>query len=202
MRIIVFDHMDRATEQEVERMLPLVSPQRREQALQYKHTLGRFCCLKSWLMLRELLEENGMEMSPWQYNGYGKPFLSKGPFFSISHCKEAVAVALSENPIGIDIEGIRHVDDSLVERTMNGEEQTLIRDSAAPDRAFTRLWTRKEAILKCKGTGIGGFDSLRSSIADFEQEYRSVKAELKTEETPAYIYSLCSVTRSKHVNDT
>ena len=51
LKIAVFDNMEQCTEEEVQRLLPLVSSQRREQALRYKHTLGRFCCLKSWLML-------------------------------------------------------------------------------------------------------------------------------------------------------
>ena len=57
MRIKIFDHMDECTEAEVERMLPLVSARRREQALKYKHTFGQYCCLKSWLMLYELMDE-------------------------------------------------------------------------------------------------------------------------------------------------
>ena len=57
MRIKIFDNMAQCTDEEVQRMLPLVSAQRREQALRYKHTFGRFCCLKSWLMLYEMLDE-------------------------------------------------------------------------------------------------------------------------------------------------
>ena len=56
MQIEIFDNMAQCTEAEVQRMLPLVSTQRREQALRYKHTFGQFCCLKSWLMLEGLLK--------------------------------------------------------------------------------------------------------------------------------------------------
>ena len=45
MKVLVFDHMDQCTEAGVQRMLPLVSQQRREQALKYKHTFGQYCCL-------------------------------------------------------------------------------------------------------------------------------------------------------------
>ena len=76
-------------------MLPLVSEQRREQALRYKHTLGRFCCLKSWLLLQELVGE----LPEWQYNEYGKPFIEGGPHFSISHCKTGIAVAVADEPV-------------------------------------------------------------------------------------------------------
>ena len=42
----IFDDMTQCSEQEVARLLPLVSDQRREQALRYKHTFGQYCCLQ------------------------------------------------------------------------------------------------------------------------------------------------------------
>ena len=131
-------------------MLPLVSAQRREQALRYKHTFGRFCCLKSWLMLQELIGP----FADWQYNEHGKPFIEGGPFFSISHCKQAILVAISDREIGVDVESIRRADDSLVRRTMNEAEQARIASAPDPQRAFIALWTRKEAVVKMRGTGI------------------------------------------------
>ena len=51
MRFEIFDYMTECSEAEVQRLLPMVSEQRREQALRYKHTFGQYCCLKSWMML-------------------------------------------------------------------------------------------------------------------------------------------------------
>ena len=170
--------MSRCTEEEVQRMLPLVSAQRREQALRYKHTFGRFCCLKSWLMLQELIGQ----MPEWRYNEHGKPFLDGGPHFSISHCKEGIAVAIDDEPIGIDIESIRHADKELIKRTMNEEERTLIAKANA-DAAFTRLWTQKEAVVKAQGTGITSFEQLQSIL-----EQRT--ANVETFENEKYIYSI------------
>ena len=66
MKVAVFDRMEECTEAEVQRLLPLVSAQRREQALKYKHTFGQFCCLKSWLMLmNELGNERMSELGEW-----------------------------------------------------------------------------------------------------------------------------------------
>ena len=155
-------------------MLPLVSAQRREQALRYKHTFGRFCCLKSWMMLQELIGE----MPEWQYNEHGKPFIEGGPHFSLSHCKEGIAVAVDDEPIGIDIEHIRHADESLVQRTMNEEERQNM-----DDRTFTRLWTQKEAIVKAQGIGIMSFEQLQAVL-----EQRSWNVE--TYENEKYIYSI------------
>ena len=163
MRYLVFDDMTRCTPAEVARLLPLVSVQRREQALRFSHTFGQFCCLKSYEMLLTLLREWGMEhptapafAAPpsFLYNEHGHPRLETGPFFSISHCRHAIAVVVSDCPIGIDIESVRPLRHELVAKTMNTVEQALIATSAQPDRAFTRLWTCKEALLKLRGTGI------------------------------------------------
>ena len=180
-------------------MLPLVSAQRREQALRYKHTFGQFCCLKSWLMLKELTNEGmkeltneGMKelMNEWTYNEHGKPSFTHSlnhsftPYFSISHCKEGIAVAVDDQPIGIDIESIRRADKDLIERTMNAEEQAQIAEAAEPARAFTRFWTQKEAVVKAQGTGIESFEQLQN-IRVQNTEYR-----VQSFETEKYIYSI------------
>lgn len=176
MRVMIFDHMEECTEAEVQRMLPLVSAQRREQALKYKHTLGQFCCLKSWLML------NAMHIGEMEflYNEHGKPYIEGGPFFSISHCKEGIAVAIDDQPIGIDIEAIRNVDQDLILRTMNEEEQKQIHSN----QDFTRLWTQKEAIVKAQGVGIVSFEQLQG-IRSQDSGVR-----IQTVEKEKYIYSI------------
>lgn len=160
MLVEIFDHMHLCTDAEVARMLPLVSPQRREEALRYVHTHGRFCCLRSYLMLMELvgaISPTLDETTPcFEYNEFGKPFIPGRPDiqFSISHTKNAVAVAISRYPIGLDIEQIRPQSEALIRKTMNAAEQQQIADSQTPDTTFTVLWTQKEAVLKLFGTGI------------------------------------------------
>ena len=146
----IFDDMPQCSEQEVARLLPIASSQRREQALRYAHTFGQFCCLKSYEMLTALLAST----PSFLYNEYGAPYLENGPYFSISHCKQGIAVAVSETPIGIDIEAIRPFNEGLMRKTMNSEEQTHILSSLNPEIEFIRLWTRKEAYVKMQGTGI------------------------------------------------
>lgn len=157
----IFDDMTQCNEQEVTRLLPLVSAQRREQALRYKHIFGQYCCLQSYKMLCELLAEwSRLHQLPinqqpiFLYNDYGAPYIEGGPHFSISHCKRGIAVAVSENPIGIDIEVIRTFSPDLMRKTMNEDEQLRITSSAIPEVEFIRFWTQKEALLKLQGTGI------------------------------------------------
>lgn len=153
----VFDDMAQITEEEIQRLLLLVSDERSEEALRYKHLFGQFACLKSYVMLREMLEKRGLT-HPFRFerNEHGKPFLADHPeiHFNLSHCKNGIAVAVSDQPIGIDIESYREVSDSLLRYTMNEEEQRIIKKSDDPVRTFTEFWTKKEAVFKLKGTGI------------------------------------------------
>lgn len=191
MRVEIFDHMEQCTEAEVQRLLPMVSEQRRQQAMRYKHTFGQFCCLKSWLMLQELTANGEWTNGEWKYNEHGKPFLEKGPYFSISHCKEGIAVAIDDQPIGIDIEAIRPAKEDLVERVMNEEERLQITGYGLPDRMFTRLWTQKEAVVKAQGVGIRSFEQVQKILDIGDWKVESVEKE-------KYIYSiaygeLCSI---------
>ena len=159
----IFDHMHLCTDEAVREMLPLVSEQRRQQALRYSHTFGRFCCLKSYLMLLELLSAVYPELDTskpeFGYTAQGKPFLLARPdiHFSISHTKNAILVAISDAPIGVDIEAFRSPSAALIARTMNATEQAaILQPSGTPEALFSAIWTRKEAVLKLRGTGIEG----------------------------------------------
>ena len=192
MLVEIFDHMELCTEAEVARMLPLVSPQRREEALRYAHTHGRFCCLRSYLMLLELIGAVSPALDytkpEFSLNEHGKPFLADRPDiqFSISHTKNAVAVALSRYPIGIDVEQIRHQSDALVRKTMNEDEQRRIAASANPDTTFTALWTQKEAVLKLRGTGI--IDELHDVLTDTHNIC------LETHDRAGYVWTVAQFT--------
>ena len=172
MQYRIFDDMTQCSEQEIARLLPLVSPQRREQALRYTHMFGQYCCLKSYEMLQQLLTSCRYPIShspsgrpiaalprpintpTFLYNEHGTPYLEDGPYFSISHCKQGIVVAVSETPIGIDIEAIRPLNEGLVQKAMNPQEQAQIAAAENPAQEFIRLWTRKEAYVKMQGTGI------------------------------------------------
>jgi 4'-phosphopantetheinyl transferase len=157
---LIYDDMTRCTEADMERMKSLASKQRVEQAMRYKHCFGQWACLKSYELLCQLLQTD----IPFDfcYNEYGKPYFTSVvaqqfamPFFSISHCKDAIAVVVSDREVGIDVESRhRHTTDSLVESVMNENEQEYIASRPEQDTAFIELWTKKEAVLKQRGTGI------------------------------------------------
>ena len=135
-----------------------ISAQRREQALRYRHELGQRQCVLAYLLLkRALREEYGIADNPvFVYGEHGKPVLADYPdiHFSLSHCREAVACAVSSRPVGIDVESVRPLKESLVRYTMSETEQQTIFGAENPALMFTRLWTMKEAILKQSGEGL------------------------------------------------
>lgn len=157
MTVSIFDDMQQCTEAEVQRLLNLASQQRREEALRFKFLFGQFACLKSFEMLSELLKEK-CEITFFQYarTDKGKPYLLDYPnvYFNISHCKKGIAVAVSDQDIGIDIEAFHTPGDSLLKRVMNADEQREILSAENPSQCFSEIWTRKEAVLKLRGTGI------------------------------------------------
>lgn len=152
----------------VAELLPLVPFARRDKALRYKHLHGQYCCLRAWVLLHELLIKHAFlppdfPISALTYteDEYGKLHLSKienrESHFSLSHTKCAIAVAIDNRSVGIDVEAIasaRRLEQAFLDRTMNADEQTRIREAADPCLAFTELWTRKEALVKAIGTGL------------------------------------------------
>ena len=138
--------------------LQQISPQRREQALQFRHELGQRQCVLSYLLLKRALHEvYDIDENPlFGYGEHGKPFLTNHPdiHFNISHCKDAVACAIDDSPVGIDIESVGRYKDELAHYTMNDEEIAKIAAAEDPEVVFIELWTKKEAATKLVGTGI------------------------------------------------
>lgn len=86
----------------------------------------------------------------------GKPFLSGGPYFNIAHTDHVVLLAVSSQPVGIDIEHVNRRLSNLPRllRRFSPTEAAAVVKAADQHAAFLRLWTRKEAFLKCTGDGI------------------------------------------------
>lgn len=116
-------------------------------------------------ILCRLLDEEHPRL---EHDGKGAPYLPDHPELavSISHCRAAVAVAVSpEGRVGIDVECRRKISDGLLERVCTVDEQAAVRAAADPTMAFLQLWTRKEAVLKMCGTGIQGFGSMVDALS-------------------------------------
>ncbi len=184
--VIIDEHIN---DFNLEAALRDISPERRQQALRFKHEQGqRTCVLAYQLLKRALQQEFGITGNPrFVYEPHGKPLLAEYPHihFSISHCREAVACAVSLHPVGIDVESLRQYKERLAAYTMSDDELALIAAAERPDAAFIRLWTMKEARLKLTGEGIT--DHLKTTLDD-SHLYRFQTVECLDRH---YIYTLC-----------
>jgi 4'-phosphopantetheinyl transferase len=84
---------------------------------------------------------------------HGRPVLpGTGLHASISHSGQRVAVALTGlGPVGVDVEEVSsRIDPAELAGHVLGEGER-----AADTTAFLRYWTRKEAVVKATGDGIG-----------------------------------------------
>lgn len=103
---------------------------------------------------------------------HGKPQLENAALqFNASHTGSVLLLALSRSvAVGIDLEArnrrTRAVPE-LAQRWFTPHEAQMLaaQPEAAQQEAFLRLWTCKEAVLKCSGVGIGaGLDRIEFEL--------------------------------------
>lgn len=95
---------------------------------------------------------------------HGPPVVDGGPFLSVSHSGDRVALALSpDGPVGVDVEASgRSLEAAIAAQVLTAAETADLR-RLGPDgfqRGLFAYWTRKEAVLKATGEG------LRVSLTD------------------------------------
>lgn len=111
----------------------------------------------------------------YSYNEFGKPFFSNFPCFNfnISHCKNAFALAISDDKVGVDIEKILQYSPEIAMRFFSKNEIELLNKSLDKNLEFTKIWTLKEAYSKKIGLGLNlpfkSFDVVEPSINQFSK---------------------------------
>jgi Phosphopantetheinyl transferase len=121
------------------------------------------------LLIRKA-HRKGLSNCAYKFTREGKPFFIYHPefHFSISHNQDWIGIAFSNHSVGIDIEKLRVYKPMLVKRFFHPKEYEFLQSFNFQDEkneAFTRLWTLKEAYVKCTGTGIANnFDKFAISF--------------------------------------
>ncbi|MFJ2396490.1 4'-phosphopantetheinyl transferase family protein [Streptomyces sp. NPDC087843] len=115
------------------------------------HILVRLCAARltgvppATLVLGQLCGDCGGE-------DHGRPFLRGRPGIqvSLSHARGAVAAAAGPGPVGVDVEDVATAafDPRVAARVLAPAELAAVRADPDPERAFLRLWVRKEALVK------------------------------------------------------
>lgn len=113
---------------------------------------------------RELAKRCGIEPQEirFSYNEQGKPSCqqaaAQGVHFNISHSKQHLLIALSEQPVGVDIEEQRERKPeqlaALAKRFMPEEQCAQFIQRGCPQQEFYDCWCASEAIIKLWGRSI------------------------------------------------
>lgn len=102
-----------------------------------------------------------------------KPYFGNYPdiHFSISHSENIWLCAFAEDEVGVDVQVMSHDRPwtKLAERFFSTNESALVRNADSPSATFSRIWSRKEAVVKLFGVGINGLFTSFCSLGDTVQ---------------------------------
>lgn len=134
--------------------LDAIGPERRAYALSYVFDKDRRLSAGVGLMMRSIEREFGVRISK---DADGCPHTDGGVHVSFSHSGDYAVGAVSDRPVGIDIEAIGRNSDIYPAVMTPEEHRHFISDVPDPekDAAFCRMWTAKESYMKAMGKGLG-----------------------------------------------
>lgn len=132
-----------------EKGFSLLPKERKEKTERLRRTEDKMLSVLTGLMLQKVLGYS--EKKPLRFFEHGKPYMDDAPYFSISHSGSFAVLAVSEKPVGVDIQKAVFIRKNVLRRSFTKEEQDMIGED--PVR-FLRLWTRKEAAVKLTGDGL------------------------------------------------
>lgn len=128
---------------------------RRRKVLSFLQPLDRLQSVMAYEMLAVLLADvYGIDLADHEiiYDTLGKPTLSgiEDIYISLSHCRDAVLAAVSDTPVGCDVESIPEAGgyQEIIDYCFFPEEKCRVQESDHPALTFTEIWTLKEALFK------------------------------------------------------
>jgi 4'-phosphopantetheinyl transferase len=162
-------------------------PAERERATRFRRAEDRRRYLLGRCLTRGLLAE-ALGVAPnevrLRFGEQGKPFVSDGPAFNLSHSGDFVLAGIADGGrFGLDVE--QHNDradvDALMSHCFSDWEIGRVRGLEPAERkaAFFRIWARKEALLKALGGGLS--IGLKRISIDHEPDGGNVLHELVME---------------------
>ncbi len=87
---------------------------------------------------------------------HGKPYIEGSDvFFNLSHSGHFAVCAISDCPVGVDVQEVVRADERLMRRVCTQREYAYLSSSElGATGEFFRLWTAKESAMKCLGCGL------------------------------------------------
>lgn len=180
MKILYVD-ISRYEYENLRRYEALLPPERREKIARYRFDGDKLRSLVAGLLLRREIGNRAITLGE-----HGKPY-TEGIFFSLSHSGDIVAIAVDNVEVGMDVEQIAEESRlKIAERFYHPNEREAVRSADDHARAFTQIWTRKEAYLKMTGEGIS------TDLTAFDTTAPPLSEQIVTFDLEGYCLSICS----------
>ena len=154
-------------EQQYAEMCRTADAERRARADRFRYEDDRRRCLCADMLARRMLAKasgKAPQEIAFTIGHKGKPSANVPLYFNVSHSGNYVLCAVSDKPIGVDIEQIKPFRTGMVARYFTKDEAAYIWGGATPATEtvtdpeictrFYRTWTAKESYVKMTGTGI------------------------------------------------
>lgn len=138
----------------------IISEERLRRAKRFHQEKDQIRCLCAEILLRYGLAQAGVQKQDirFRYQQSGKPFLEGNhlPYFSISHSGDYVMCAIASEEIGVDVEQCTDIHSGLAKSVMTSAEYAhyLNLRPNMQNQYFFTVWTCKESVVKCIGTGL------------------------------------------------
>ena len=150
--VIYFDKWDKIDDKKYTLLYSFLPPSRKQKVDKTKNEQSKKIQIVEYYLVKKYLGQK--EQKDFLYNKYGKPYILGEKYFSISHTKTALVIAINDNEIGIDIQEISNVSEKIIQKVLNESEIQQVQNSTSPSEEFTKLWTKKESYVKYCGTSI------------------------------------------------
>ena len=125
-----------------------VNKDRVEKALRFVNEKDQLLSLGGAYLFYKYLPKEEIKI-----NSNGKPYLENGPYFNLSHSGEYTVIAISnERDVGVDIERIDESKIEAIKYSLSEDDKKNVGDNN-----LFLLWSNKESLVKCMGTGFIDF---------------------------------------------
>ena len=185
-------------------LLQVISKENRERCQRFRRTENALHTLYGELILRHvLIQQFALKNDEIEIlkEESGKPYVKGTPIhYNISHSRDYVVCAFSEQAVGIDIQWIKEVDLKIAKKYFCNSECDDLFAQPADQQAddFATLWTLKESYIKWSGKGMS--KALDSFCFKIENE-KTFVTDMNLETTPffkhisldGYKIALCSM---------
>lgn len=157
IRVYIADYEKLGIDRMWESLLPYLASEEKERVLRYKFEADRIRSATGAFLIRRAAAKSfpGEEIIV-KRTDEGKPYIPGRPGFefSLSHSGKLIVLALSDRPVGVDVELIKGKDWHLFHRYLTEKEMSMIESADDPAARFFDVWTVREALSKEEGIGL------------------------------------------------